>query len=86
MALRHTAFPTTENLSKTSFDVLNGTAFKGQGQQPYDNYMVKYSFLQLLSSFARVELPVHVCLYLLCLHLFSQTGLSLFTVKEIPGL
>lgn len=40
---------------------------------------------QLLSGFAAVELLAHACLYLLCLHLFSHTGLNSFMVKEMSG-
>lgn len=40
---------------------------------------------QLLSGFATVELLAHACLYLLCLHLFSHTGLNSFMVKEMSG-
>lgn len=58
---------------------------EGQRQLSYVNHTVKYNFLQFLGSLATVELTAYVCLYLLCLHLFSHPGLCSFTVKEMSG-
>lgn len=80
MVLCHIASPITEKLSETSLDILNKSQKKkkSQRQQAYVNYLVKGSFLQVLSGFAMVELLVRVCLYPLCVYFLKLNCMPLW--------